>query len=229
MQDYSSATFMDDLVKAQLRRHDICALLDQSVGTYAFGFKWKDFWVRYSNLGTSPSSPAKKGHKNRLSTSSLSCYDQNEEGQSVIRERCKSIYEMYGLVTGGGNGLIEPGKSTVFLSERAWWSLERNLAVYESKQARPVLENENTTGALDAWEIESVLDVGDEQDMSVDQLLQARAKENKKEARPVELSGQRRKWMALTRFLTWWIPTWTIVKIGKMTRPDVQQAWREKV
>lgn len=39
----------------------------------------------------------------------------------------------------------------------------------------------------------------------------------------------RRWWLALTWAMTWWIPTICLSRIGKMKRPDVQLAWREKV
>ncbi|KAL6309476.1 glycosyltransferase family 2 protein [Sparassis latifolia] len=39
----------------------------------------------------------------------------------------------------------------------------------------------------------------------------------------------RRRWVALCWILTWWIPTPLLSFIGRMKRPDVQQAWREKL
>ncbi|KXN70381.1 glycosyltransferase family 2 protein, partial [Conidiobolus coronatus NRRL 28638] len=52
-------------------------------------------------------------------------------------------------------------------------------------------------------------------------------KEKKIEAKP--LTFARKSWVRLTWFLTWWIPSCCLSKCGKMTRPDVQMAWREKV
>jgi chitin synthase len=39
----------------------------------------------------------------------------------------------------------------------------------------------------------------------------------------------RRWWLGLTWALTWWIPSSFLSRCGKMKRPDVQLAWREKV
>lgn len=42
-------------------------------------------------------------------------------------------------------------------------------------------------------------------------------------------SFSRRCWKGVTTFNTWWIPEYFIIHCGKMKRPDVRQAWREKV
>ncbi|CCM03060.1 uncharacterized protein FIBRA_05180 [Fibroporia radiculosa] len=42
-------------------------------------------------------------------------------------------------------------------------------------------------------------------------------------------SSVRRKWVALCWILTFWIPTPFMRWFGRMKRPDVQQAWREKL
>ncbi|KAL4073788.1 glycosyltransferase family 2 protein [Scleroderma citrinum] len=39
----------------------------------------------------------------------------------------------------------------------------------------------------------------------------------------------RRYWLYLVRFFTWWIPDLLLTHIGRMKRPDVRLAWREKV
>jgi len=38
----------------------------------------------------------------------------------------------------------------------------------------------------------------------------------------------RRWWVRITWLMTWWIPSFMLSKVGKMKRPDVQMAWREK-
>jgi chitin synthase len=43
-----------------------------------------------------------------------------------------------------------------------------------------------------------------------------------------ETSG-RRKWVALCWLLTFWVPTPLLTYLGRMKRPDVRQAWREKL
>lgn len=42
-------------------------------------------------------------------------------------------------------------------------------------------------------------------------------------------SPGRRKWVALCWALTWWLPNFVLRYIGKMTRVDIRQAWREKL
>ncbi|SPO05886.1 probable chitin synthase [Cephalotrichum gorgonifer] len=42
-------------------------------------------------------------------------------------------------------------------------------------------------------------------------------------------SGRRRVWVAFVWALTFWIPSFVLRYIGRMKRPDVRMAWREKV
>ncbi|KAJ9056405.1 hypothetical protein DSO57_1033339 [Entomophthora muscae] len=56
----------------------------------------------------------------------------------------------------------------------------------------------------------------------------------KREVKPqaiesVDVTPARKWWVRITWMLTWMIPTCCISKCGKMTRPDVQMAWREKL
>ena len=44
-----------------------------------------------------------------------------------------------------------------------------------------------------------------------------------------QLTKTRKNWLCCTWALTWWIPTYFIDKCGKMRRPDIQIAWREKI
>ncbi|KAG0202582.1 hypothetical protein BGX28_004928 [Mortierella sp. GBA30] len=43
------------------------------------------------------------------------------------------------------------------------------------------------------------------------------------------MTAARRNWVFLTYALTWWIPSFCLTKCGKMVRPDIRMAWREKV
>lgn len=45
----------------------------------------------------------------------------------------------------------------------------------------------------------------------------------------VPSSRSRRWWLFIVRFFTWWIPNFLLHLIGRMKRPDVQLAWREKL
>lgn len=48
-------------------------------------------------------------------------------------------------------------------------------------------------------------------------------------AEEIKETSARRRWVALCWILTWWIPTPLLAWVGRMKRPDVQQAWREKL
>jgi len=42
-------------------------------------------------------------------------------------------------------------------------------------------------------------------------------------------TASRQVWVSVVWALTWWIPSFTLKYIGRMKRPDVRMAWREKV
>ncbi|KAF9436264.1 hypothetical protein BGZ76_004446 [Entomortierella beljakovae] len=46
---------------------------------------------------------------------------------------------------------------------------------------------------------------------------------------PVPRTKSRRMWVAFVWFNTWWIPSCLLSMCGRMKRPDIQMAWREKV
>ncbi|KAI4735033.1 CHS5 chitin synthase, class V [Aureobasidium sp. EXF-12298] len=45
----------------------------------------------------------------------------------------------------------------------------------------------------------------------------------------VPVTGARKRWLFLVYFFTWWIPDVFVRIIGRMPRPDIRMAWREKV
>ncbi len=45
----------------------------------------------------------------------------------------------------------------------------------------------------------------------------------------VKESANRRRWVALCWVLTWWIPSFVLKWFGPLKRPDIRQAWREKL
>ncbi|KAI7907878.1 chitin synthase-domain-containing protein [Cokeromyces recurvatus] len=45
----------------------------------------------------------------------------------------------------------------------------------------------------------------------------------------VSITSTRQWWSRFVLLMTWWIPSFTLKYLGKMTRQDVQMAWREKV
>ncbi|KAF9907139.1 hypothetical protein EC991_011279 [Linnemannia zychae] len=53
--------------------------------------------------------------------------------------------------------------------------------------------------------------------------------EEEDEEEKIPVTTARRNWVFLTYALTWWIPSFCLSKCGKMVRPDIRMAWREKV
>ncbi|KAF9084999.1 hypothetical protein BGX23_010053 [Mortierella sp. AD031] len=53
--------------------------------------------------------------------------------------------------------------------------------------------------------------------------------DDEEEEEKVPVTAARRNWVFLTYALTWWIPSFCLSKCGKMVRPDIRMAWREKV
>jgi chitin synthase len=45
----------------------------------------------------------------------------------------------------------------------------------------------------------------------------------------VPTTRARRWWVRITWLLTWWVPSFLLSWIGRMKRPDIRMAWREKV
>ncbi|KAI0791459.1 glycosyltransferase family 2 protein [Irpex lacteus] len=45
----------------------------------------------------------------------------------------------------------------------------------------------------------------------------------------IKETSARRRWVAFVWLLTWWCPTIFLKWFGRMKRPDIQQAWREKL
>nr|CAG8434522.1 6220_t:CDS:2 [Entrophospora candida] len=54
-------------------------------------------------------------------------------------------------------------------------------------------------------------------------------KNKPKEVEELPATRTRVWWVRFVWFCTWWIPSFLLVYIGKMKRPDVRMAWREKV
>ncbi|QRW02326.1 chitin synthase [Ceratobasidium sp. AG-Ba] len=56
-----------------------------------------------------------------------------------------------------------------------------------------------------------------------------KSEKNKTTIEVVKETRVRKVWKAFVFLCTWWIPDFTLTHIGRMKRPDVRQAWREKV
>ncbi|KZV80788.1 glycosyltransferase family 2 protein [Exidia glandulosa HHB12029] len=62
-----------------------------------------------------------------------------------------------------------------------------------------------------------------------DEMDDMKVKEVQNTVEEVPTSRVRRWWVAFVWLNTWWIPSWCLSRVGRMKRPDVQMAWREKV
>lgn len=62
-----------------------------------------------------------------------------------------------------------------------------------------------------------------------EQMQEKGAQAREEEIDELPVSGTRKRWMALVWIMTFFVPTFAIKYIGRMKRPDVQVAWREKL
>ncbi|KAJ5899273.1 hypothetical protein N7495_004017 [Penicillium taxi] len=62
-----------------------------------------------------------------------------------------------------------------------------------------------------------------------EQMLEKGNETKMEEVEDVQVSGTRKRWMALVWMLTFWIPDFMIKFVGRMKRQDVRTAWREKL
>ncbi|KAJ3109019.1 hypothetical protein HK100_003361 [Physocladia obscura] len=73
-------------------------------------------------------------------------------------------------------------------------------------------------------------DSDDEEDREEAAEVAASENATKLAFKPVErMSRSRRQWVYFTWAVTWWIPSYLLRTVGKMSQPSVQMAWREKV
>ncbi|KAJ6160841.1 Chitin synthase 8 [Penicillium chermesinum] len=61
------------------------------------------------------------------------------------------------------------------------------------------------------------------------QMLEKGNEKNLEEVDDLPVSGSRKRWMALVWMLTFFIPDFLIKFIGRMKRPEIRTAWREKL
>lgn len=62
-----------------------------------------------------------------------------------------------------------------------------------------------------------------------EQMQEKGAQAREQEIDEVPVTGSRKRWMALVWALTFYVPTFVIKYVGRMMRPDIQVAWREKL
>jgi chitin synthase len=220
--------FNEDRVKEQIRRRDIPLLLLDRTCEFSKTMTWKEFFARYSVIDPSSNSSAAKengpkgGHKH---SSSLASVTLSRTDADVLKAKVRKIYEMYGIITGGGNGKVTSSDDLVFMNERTYWALERNLVGIEMKQKKLKPEVEEDAVVPDFLDDDESGSAAQEEQDTEAKVLEKR----RKQLQRLQLSSQRKWWLRITTFFTWWIPDIVIIKLFKKDRPDVVQAWREKV
>ncbi|KAK9460553.1 chitin synthase-domain-containing protein [Lipomyces oligophaga] len=148
------------------------------------------------------------------------------------------------------------GSTGVFLSETAWRNLVDPSDSYIRATRQSILEPfdknpfgstlqlppENSPSGLGSYVYEEagrstdVLTLGGSgtNDMfdNIETPIEVPGKitaENEEEIDLVATSRARKIWLALVKWHTWWVPERLIASWGKMPRPDVRLAWREKL
>jgi chitin synthase len=223
-EEFPAKKFNSEKVKDHLRRFEIPAILTRRIGDYSSELSLSEFWGRYSQLHPD----RKKNDESDVKRAHLSSALTDN---SDLEAKCKAIYEMYAIVTGGGNGLITVEDDTIYMNERSWWALERNLFAIEIEKRMKNLSSNRLPQDTEQADSDSEV-LYDDSDPSSDFQKDGDIKEREARMKAMtdeQKSSQRILWMRTTTFLTWWIPTFAIRKIGGMNVPEVIQAWREKV
>lgn len=215
----SSKKFSVERVRSQLRRYDIMLLLAKTVGLYSVSMTFEQFWLRYKRIelpANAPTSTPVPG-----------------ENPDSFKAKCRPIFQAASIVTGGGMGKVGLTDTHLFLNERSWWALERNLSNIDVtdrvKMKREYAERhgQSQIDANDIWDEEGSL--ASRNTANVEDTLERNKNESKQAVSNEQVSSQRRTWVILTMLLTWWIPNFLIRVLGGMRRDEVIQAWREKV
>jgi cytochrome b involved in lipid metabolism len=125
----------------------------------------------------------------------------------------KGFADAYGYFEAPG---IYWGRTKVWLTFDAWASLPSvgsvaSKSVYSGYDA-----------SRDDWRTK-------EQEDSELQEIQNEVNPATKHVQTKKLTPSRRTWLVIVGCFTWWIPDFVLKFVGRMQRPDVRQAWREKV
>ncbi|KAJ5225957.1 Chitin synthase 8 [Penicillium chermesinum] len=127
-------------------------------------------------------------------------------------------------------------KSEVVLDERRWPGNEARVGT-QSPGAFIYGDENKTGGYFGSREMDGRSDAGGSAhpgDMfhnleTRQQMLEKGNEKNLEEVDDLPVSGSRKRWMALVWMLTFFIPDFLIKFIGRMKRPEIRTAWREKL
>ncbi|KAJ1569660.1 hypothetical protein HK096_002376 [Nowakowskiella sp. JEL0078] len=166
----------------------------------------------------------------------------------------KSMFEQIFMFNNWTQNNAVLGSSRIFLTEKTWRSLESNFDKTRPSSSRlihiPTKPYKNPIIPTPKIE-ETKISINSKNKVGVDfsdlfadktpleellpekkeETLESKIKVTKQEKSPPPkpVSNERRMWLGITWGLTWWIPTYCLIRFGKMQRPDVQMCWREKV
>ncbi|KAI9100977.1 chitin synthase-domain-containing protein [Phlyctochytrium arcticum] len=156
----------------------------------------------------------------------------NEHEEVALNTLC----EEFAADMGWSEEHMALGLTKVFLSEKAWRTLQDKLRAHEEGSTggrwnAHLSQFENISKPFaDNDDIESEADGPDQLDMDMKyvNLEQERLEAEERESRK-PTTGARKRWLCCTWLLTWWIPPFCMSKVGRMPRKDIQLAWREKL
>ncbi|KAI0244482.1 hypothetical protein L0F63_001339 [Massospora cicadina] len=140
-------------------------------------------------------------------------------------------------IFGWGTDKLAIGNQYAYLSDDAWRDLEDNLRAYEKGQLAPVFGKDEDARSIYSDDMDAVSVVSDPPavDFKLTRAANELAVDEKGSLAPDPLdqpkpkTKTRRLWVCCTWALTWWLPGIFLSCCGRMKRPDVRMAWREKV
>lgn len=104
----------------------------------------------------------------------------------------------------------------------------------EEYDARSALTSQRDDGSVSNFGTESyapsrnMFQASDKKALMDKEILPGEIQEGET-AEVLKETSARRRWVALCWMLTWWIPNFALVYLGRMKRLDIRQAWREKL
>lgn len=198
----------------QVERYSLSEMAQRKSVEYTACYGHEDFTSRYGQvlgpMGVDPNRPA---------------------AQAIEAARTIFGWDSYQLAI---------GNQFTYLSEDAWRDLEDNLRAFEQGVNIPNIGIDDDArscysddmGAGDSASIISASQVGDfklERAANALALDDEKVEVEKEEDSKRPATKIRKGWVCCTWMLTWWIPGPFLSCCGRMKRPDVRMAWREKV
>ncbi|KAI0226168.1 hypothetical protein L0F63_004441 [Massospora cicadina] len=158
----------------------------------------------------------------------------------AVKDQVEAFAAISGWSAGSEYAL---GETSIFVNEPRWKDLEDSLraSAREEKNA-PAIPRFNDTdslysGPVDSFYLDEAVGYGhygnqpdfDPEPEPAAEPVPEKVKVEGRAVESIKLTSARKWWVRITWMLTWWVPTCCLSRCGKMKRPDVQMAWREKL